>query len=108
VWVTVVTLLLLLNDECKLGALQEDGSRTRQEIPQTACCKARACNCCICLLVSILYYLPPLFVIRNFRSVVLKVFGITPLEAILRGKGAIKPKGEIGGNNTKGEKTLNH
>ena len=48
-----------------------------------------------------------LFVIRNFRSVVLKVGGITPLGVILRGKGAIKPKGEIGGNNTKREKTLN-
>jgi len=33
--VTAVTLLLLLNDECKLESLQEDGSRTRQEIPQT-------------------------------------------------------------------------
>jgi len=41
-----------------------------------------------------------LFVIRNFRSVVLKVGGITLLGAILRGKGAIKPKGEIGGGTT--------
>jgi len=32
---TAVTLLLLLNDECKLESLQEDGSRTGQEIPQT-------------------------------------------------------------------------
>jgi len=37
--VIAVTLLLLLNDECKLESLQEDGSRTRQEIPQTACYK---------------------------------------------------------------------
>ena len=43
--VTAVTLLLLLNDEHKLESLQEDGSRTRQEIPQIACCKARTCNC---------------------------------------------------------------
>jgi len=33
------------------------------------------------------------FVIRNFRSVVLKVGGITPLEAILRGKEAINQRG---------------
>jgi len=45
-----------------------------------------------------------LFVIRNFRSVVLKVGGITPLEAILRGKEAIKPKGEIEGKQQKGGK----
>jgi len=45
-WVTAVALQLLLNDECKLEPLQEDGSRTRQEISQTAGCKARACNCC--------------------------------------------------------------
>jgi len=38
-----------------------------------------------------------LFVIRNFRSAVLKVGGITPLGASLRGKGVIKPKGEVGG-----------
>jgi len=31
-----------------------------------------------------------LFVLRNFRSVVLKVGGITPLGAIVRDKGAIK------------------
>jgi len=43
-----------------------------------------------------------LFVIRNFRSVVLKVDGITPLGAILRAKGAIKPKGEIEGKQRKG------
>jgi len=43
--VTAVTLLLLLNDTYKLESLQGDGSRTRQEIPQTAGCKARACNC---------------------------------------------------------------
>jgi len=48
------------------------------------------------------------FVIRNFRSVVLKAGGNTPLGAILRGKGAIKPKGDRGGNNTKGAKALNH
>jgi len=45
--VTAVTLLLLLNDTYKLESLQEDGSRTRQEIPETAGSKARACNCCI-------------------------------------------------------------
>jgi len=45
VLVTAVTLLLLLYDEYKLESLQEDGSRTRREISQTACCKARACNC---------------------------------------------------------------
>jgi len=32
---TAVTLLLLLNDECKHEPLEEDGSRTMQEIPQT-------------------------------------------------------------------------
>jgi len=41
-----------------------------------------------------------LFVIRNFRSVVLKVGGITPLGAILRGKVAMKPKGQIRGETT--------
>ena len=39
---------------------------------------------------------------------VLKVGGITPLGAILRGKGAIKPKGKIGGKQHKGGKMLNH
>jgi len=43
--------IILLNDECKLELLQEAGSRTRQEIPQTACCKARACNCCFKIFV---------------------------------------------------------
>jgi len=46
VWVTVVALQILLNDKYKLESLQ-DGSRTRQEIPQTAGCKARACNWCL-------------------------------------------------------------
>jgi len=32
----------LLNDKYKFESLQGDGSRTRQEIPQTAGCKARA------------------------------------------------------------------
>jgi len=41
-----LALQLLLNDKYKLESLQEDGSRTRQEIPQTASCKARAYNCC--------------------------------------------------------------
>jgi len=46
-----------------------------------------------------------LFVIRNFRSVVLKVGGTTHLRASLRGKRAIEPKGEIGGETTqKGQK----
>jgi len=45
VWVTVVALETLLNDKYKLESLQGDGSRTRQEIPQTAGWKARACNC---------------------------------------------------------------
>ena len=45
-----------------------------------------------------------LFVIRNFTSVVLKVGGIIPLGTILRGKGAKKPKGEIGGKQHKGGK----
>ena len=35
---------------------------------------------------------------------VLKVGGINPFGAILRGKGAIKPKGEIGGKQNKGGK----
>ena len=35
VWVTVVALQTLLNDKYKLESLQGDGSRTRQEIPQT-------------------------------------------------------------------------
>jgi len=39
-----VALQLLLNDKYKLESLQGDGSRTRQEIPQTAGCKARACS----------------------------------------------------------------
>jgi len=45
-----------------------------------------------------------LFIIRNFRSVVLKVGRITPLGAIFRGKGAIKPKGD-GGKQHKGGKS---
>jgi len=45
VWVTAVALQILLNDKYNLESLQGDGSRTRQEIPQTAGCKARACNC---------------------------------------------------------------
>ena len=45
-----------------------------------------------------------LFVIRNFWSVVVKVGWIAPLGANLRGKGAIKPKGEIGGKLHKGGK----
>jgi len=45
-----------------------------------------------------------LFVIRNCRSVVLKVGGITTLGAILRDKVAIKPKGKIGGKQHKGGK----
>jgi len=47
VWVNAVALQKLLNDKYKLKSLQRDGSRTRQEIPQTAGCKARACNCCV-------------------------------------------------------------
>jgi len=39
----------------KLESLQEDWSRTRQEIPQTACCKARACNCCVTLKCDDIY-----------------------------------------------------
>ena len=46
VCVTVVSLQTLLNDKYKLESLQGDGSRTRQEIPQTASCKARACIYC--------------------------------------------------------------
>jgi len=45
-----------------------------------------------------------LFVIRNFRSVILKVGGITPLGAILRGKGTIKPKGDMGETTQRGKK----
>jgi len=45
VWVTAVALQLLLNYKYMLESLQGDGSRTRQEIPQTASYKARACNC---------------------------------------------------------------
>jgi len=45
-----------------------------------------------------------LFIKRIFRSVVLKVGEITPLGAILRGKGVIKPKGEIGGKQHEGGK----
>jgi len=33
-----------------------------------------------------------LFVIRNFRSVVLKVCGTNPFVAIVKGKGAKRPK----------------
>jgi len=41
--------------------------------------------------------------------VVLKLSGITPLGAIVMGKGAKKTKGAIGGrNNTKRAKMLNH
>jgi len=46
VWVTGVALQILLNDKYKLESLQGGGSKTRQEIPQTTGCKARACNCC--------------------------------------------------------------
>jgi len=45
-----------------------------------------------------------LFVIRNFRSVVLKLGGIISLGAILRGKGATKQIEEIGGKQHKGGK----
>jgi len=47
VWVTAVTLQKLLNDKYKLESLQGAGSRTRQEIPQTAGWKwkAWACKC---------------------------------------------------------------
>jgi len=45
-----------------------------------------------------------LFVIRNLISVVLKVGGITTLGAILRGKGAIKPKGDRGETTQRGKK----
>jgi len=46
---------------------------------------------------------------RYFITVVLKVDGIAPLVAILRGKGANKTKGSINGKiNTKGMKTLSH
>jgi len=52
----------------QVESLQEDGSRTRQEVPQTACCKARAYNCCrpICLMVNIFYYLPQSFCHKKF------------------------------------------
>ena len=43
-WVTGMALQLLLYDKYKLESLQGDGSRTRQEIPQTTSSKARACN----------------------------------------------------------------
>jgi len=52
VWVTAVALQLLLNDKYKLESLQGDGSRTRQDIPQTAGCKARAGNFCLKLMMS--------------------------------------------------------
>ena len=45
VLVTAVALQLFLNDKYKLESLQEDGSRTKEEIRQTAGCKARAYNC---------------------------------------------------------------
>jgi len=45
-----------------------------------------------------------LFGIRNFRLVVLRVGGINPLGAILRGKGSINPKGEMGVKQHKGGK----
>jgi len=49
------------------------------------------------------------FLSIHIRPVVLKVGGIAPLGAILRGKGVNKTKRAIGGkNNTKGKKTLNH
>ena len=47
-----------------------------------------------------------LFVIKNFRSVFLKVGGITPVGTILRDMGAIKPKGEIRGENA--QLLINH
>jgi len=61
--------------------------------------------------------LPPLNPALGFRlrvlghaaAVVLKVGGIAHLGTILRGKGAKKSKGSIGGqNNTKGVKIVNH
>ena len=39
--VTAVTSQLLLNDTYKIQSSQKDGSRTQQEIPETAFCKAR-------------------------------------------------------------------
>jgi len=45
----------------------------------------------------------------QYIAVFLKVGGIAPLGAILRGKGAEKIKGAIGGkNNAKGAKMLNY
>jgi len=52
----------LLNDKSKLESLQGDESRTRQEIPQTAGCKARACNCCYQSVDSHMAW------VRNFAS----------------------------------------
>jgi len=51
VWVTVVALQILLSDKYNPESLQGDGSRTRQEIPQTAGWKARACNCCFSVIL---------------------------------------------------------
>jgi len=54
VWVTVVAWQTLLYDTYKLESLQEDGSRTRQEIPQTAGWKAQGCFCCAYLVSYLL------------------------------------------------------
>jgi len=48
-----------------------------------------------------------LFVIRNFRSVVLKVGGITALGMILRGNGGDKTKGGDEGKTTQKRSTTN-
>jgi len=108
VWVTVVTLLLLLNDECKLESLQEDGSRTRQEIPQTVCCKARACKCCICLLVNIFISSSSAFWSYEILDQWLSKWAESSPWRRFWGARGDKTKGGDGGNNAKGAKTLNH
>jgi len=104
VWVTVVALLLLLNDECKLESLQEDGSRTRQEIPRAACCKAIACKCCVCLLVNIFLLSSSAFLSQEILDQWFSKWEESFPWGDFEGQEAIKPKGEIGGKQHKGGK----
>jgi len=50
------------------------------------------------------YYLPQFFVLSNFRSVVLKVGGITPPGGDFEGQGGNKTKGGDGETTQRGQK----
>jgi len=63
-------------------------------------------NHCMLIGKHIFFFFLSFFATRNFRSVVLKVGGTTPFGVILRGKGAKRPKGEMGEKQHKGGKNV--